>query len=96
LQGADNQPAYYTSTMKVGVKLLCFIPFLGDMGISGLTTDLTNDIKRAGGNEVRIVQGTTEAYFLWLPAVHLGDHAGHQHRRGRVPPGSRHLCEGPS
>src|SRR6266478_5695509 len=67
LQGADGQPTYYTSTMKVGLNLLCAIPFLGDMGISGLTTKLTGDIKRVGGNEVRIVQGTSEAYFYGFP-----------------------------
>lgn len=67
LHGADGQPTYYTSTMKVGLNLLCAIPFLGDMGISGLTTDLTGDIKQAGGNEVRIVQGTSEAYFYGFP-----------------------------
>jgi len=30
------------------------VPFLGDMGISGLTRDLTKDIKKEGGNDVRI------------------------------------------
>ena len=67
LKGTGDQPTYYTSTMKVGINLLCFIPFLGDMGISGLTADLTYDIKRAGGNEVRIVQGSSEAYFYGFP-----------------------------
>jgi hypothetical protein len=67
LTGSDGQPTYYTSTMKVGIKLLCFIPFLGDMGISGLTADLTDNIAHAGGSNVRIVQGTSEAYFYGFP-----------------------------
>ncbi len=67
LQGSDGRPTYYTSTTKVGVKLLCFIPFLGDMGISGLTADLTDSIAHAGGSDVRIVQGTSEAYFYGFP-----------------------------
>src|SRR4029453_12310008 len=67
LSGLDNKPTYYTITTKVGVKLLIVIPFLGDMGISGLTRDLTADIKREGGNEVRIVEGSSEAYFYGFP-----------------------------
>ena len=67
LSGLDNRPTYYTVTTKVGVKLLIVIPFLGDMGISGLTRDLTADIKQEGGNEVRIVEGTSEAYFYGFP-----------------------------
>jgi len=46
LKGLDGQPTYYTTTTKVGMKLLIAIPFLGDMGIAGLTKDLTEDIKK--------------------------------------------------
>lgn len=67
LHGTDGQPSYYTSTTKVGVKLLCAIPLFGDMDIPGLTRDLTGQIKQAGGNDVRIVQGTSEAYFYGFP-----------------------------
>jgi hypothetical protein len=70
LMGLDNKPTYYTTTTKVGVRLLIMliiIPFLGDMGIAGLTRDLTADIKQEGGNEVRIVEGTSEAYFYGFP-----------------------------
>jgi hypothetical protein len=67
LTGLDNRPTYYTTTTKVGVKLLIVIPFLGDMGIAGLTRDLTADVKNEGGNEVRIVEGNSEAYFYGFP-----------------------------
>jgi hypothetical protein len=67
LKGLDDQPTYYTSTTKVGIKLLIVIPFIGDMGISGLTKDLTADIKKEGGNDVRIVEGTSESYFYGWP-----------------------------
>jgi len=67
LMGLDYQPTYYTTTTKVGVKLLIVVPFLGDMGISGLTRDLTKDIKKEGGNDVRIVEGASEAYFYGFP-----------------------------
>jgi hypothetical protein len=67
LSGLDDKPTYYTVTTKVGVRLLIVIPFLGDMGISGLTRDLTADIRREGGNQVRIVQGDSEAYFYGFP-----------------------------
>src|SRR5437773_2418572 len=62
LTGPDNKPTYYASATKVGINLLVVIPFLGDMGISGLTRDLTDEIRTKGGNEVRIVQGTEESY----------------------------------
>ena len=63
LKGLDGQPTYYTTTTKVGVNLFVALPFLGDMGITGLTQALTADIKEEGGNDVRIVQGTSESYF---------------------------------
>lgn len=67
LTGPGNKPTYYTTTTKVGINLLVVVPFIGDMGIAGLTRDLTGDIKAEGGNEVRIVQGTSEAYFYGFP-----------------------------
>ena len=67
LKGLDDKPTYYTSTTKVGLNLLIAVPFIGDMGISGLTKDLTADIKKENGNDVRIVQGTTESYFYGWP-----------------------------
>ena len=67
LNGSDDKPTYYMTATKVGLKLLIVVPFLGDMGISGLTRDLTKKIKEDGGNEVRIVQGDSEAYFYGWP-----------------------------
>jgi hypothetical protein len=71
LKGLDGQPTYYTTTTKVGVNLFVALPFLGDMGITGLTQALTADIKEEGGNDVRIVQGTTESYFYGWPPLTL-------------------------
>lgn len=67
LNGLDAKPTYYTTTTKVGIKLFIAVPLFGDMGVSGLTRDLTDQIKREGGNEVRIVQGTSESYFYGWP-----------------------------
>jgi hypothetical protein len=67
LQGLDHQPTYYLTTTKVGVKLFIAVPFIGDMGISGLTRDMTAEIKAEGGNDVRIVEGTSESYFYGWP-----------------------------
>jgi len=67
LKGLDDKPTYYTTTTKVGLNLLIVVPFIGDMGISGLTEDMTADIKKENGNDVRIVQGTTESYFYGWP-----------------------------
>ena len=72
LQGLDSQPTYYTTTTKVGLKLFIVVPLIGDMGIAGLTRDLTADINKEGGNDVRIVQGTSESYFYgWPPLTWL-------------------------
>lgn len=67
LNGMDDKPTYYRTATKVGLNLLIVVPFLGDMGISGLTRELTKSIREDGGNEVRIVQGDTEAYFYGWP-----------------------------
>jgi hypothetical protein len=67
LDGLDGQPTYYMTATKIGLRLLIFVPFIGDMGISGLTRTLTQKIKEEGGNEVRIVQGDSEAYFYGWP-----------------------------
>ena len=67
LSGLDGKPTYYMSTTKIGLNLLIFIPFAGDMGITGLTRDLTADIKAQGGDQIRIVQGDSENYFYGWP-----------------------------
>ena len=67
LKGQHDNPTYYMSTTKVGLKLLIVVPFLGDMGIAGLTRDLTEEVKEQGGNEVRIVEGASESYFYGWP-----------------------------
>jgi hypothetical protein len=67
LAGLDKKPTYYMTTTKIGLNLLIFVPFLGDLGISGLTRDLTAEIKNEGGDQVRIVQGDSENYFYGWP-----------------------------
>jgi hypothetical protein len=67
LKGLDDKPTYYLVTTKVGMNLLIAVPFIGDMGIAGLTRDMTEEIKSEGGNDVRIVQGTSESYFYGWP-----------------------------
>jgi len=67
LQGLDGKPTYYMATTKVGLNLLIAVPFMGNMGIEGLTRDLTAKVKEEGGNDVRIVQGSSESYFYGWP-----------------------------
>ena len=67
LSGLDGKPTYYMSTTKIGLNLLIFIPFMGDMGISGMTRDMTAYIKEQGGDQIRIVQGNSENYFYGWP-----------------------------
>jgi hypothetical protein len=67
LKGLDDQPTYYLNTTKVGMNLFIVVPCFGDMGIAGLTRDMTEKIKEQGGNDVRIVQGDSESYFYGWP-----------------------------
>ena len=67
LKGPEDKPTFYMTTMKVGLNLFIAVPFFGNMDIDGLTRDVTAYIKEQGGDEVRIVQGTTENYFYGWP-----------------------------
>lgn len=72
LNGPDGKPTYYLKTTKVGVNLFIAVPFIGDMGIAGLTRDMTAQVQSEGGNDVRIVEGTSESYFYgWPPFTWL-------------------------
>ena len=66
--GSDGEPVYYMSVSKIGLNLLVFVPFLGNLGIDGLVSDLTEFIQERGGDNVRIVQGSTSNYWYgWSP-----------------------------
>lgn len=67
LSGLDRKPTYYINTTKIGFNLLVFVPFIGDMGISGMVRDMTDEIKTEGGEQVRIVQGASENYWYGWP-----------------------------
>jgi len=69
LMGVDGQPAYYEETSKVAFKFLIMIPFLGNVGIDGMMKSLTADIAAKKGNNVRIVQGSSENYWYGFPPV---------------------------
>lgn len=68
----SGAPVFYISTSKVGANLLIAVPFFGDLGIDGLVDDLTEEIKQEGGNNVRIVQGTSENYWYGFPPFTWG------------------------
>ncbi len=67
LMGADNEPAYYKKTTKVAFNLLIAVPFLGNVGIDGMVEELTAEIAELEGNNVRIVQGSSENYWYGFP-----------------------------
>ncbi len=67
--GLDGDPVFYTTTTKVGAKLIVAIPFLGKMGIDGMVHDMTEKIAERGGDRVRIVQGGSENYWYGFPPV---------------------------
>jgi hypothetical protein len=63
----NGNPVYYETATKVGLKLLIIVPFLGDMGITGMVNDLTEDIKSSDGDNVAVVQGGSENYWYGWP-----------------------------
>ncbi len=67
LTGVDGEPAYYKKTSKVAMNLLVVIPFAGNVGVGGMVEDLTEAIAEEGGNNVRIVQGSSENYWYGFP-----------------------------
>lgn len=67
LMGIDGQPAYYKKTTKVAFNLLVAVPFIGNVGIDGMVDDLTAEIAELKGNNVRIVQGSSENYWYGFP-----------------------------
>ena len=70
--GADGKPIYFTSATQVGCNLLIIIPFLGDLAIDGMVDELTEEIRQNGGDNISIVQGSSENYwygfspFTWI------------------------------
>lgn len=67
LKGFDGKPAYYKKTTKVALNLLVAVPFIGNVGIDGMVRDMTADIAELKGNNVRIVQGSSENYWYGFP-----------------------------
>lgn len=69
LMGSEGKPAYYEKTSKVVFNLLVMVPFIGNAGIDGMVEDITADIAEQKGNNVRIVQGSSENYWYGFPPV---------------------------
>ncbi len=67
LMGADGSPAYYKKTSKVAINLLVAVPFIGNVSLDGMVEDLTQAIAEENGNNVRIVQGSSENYWYGFP-----------------------------
>ncbi|OVE81904.1 hypothetical protein BVY04_02130 [bacterium M21] len=67
LVGRDGKPAYYKKTTKVVFNAFVLVPFLGNANIDGMVRDMTADIVKKKGNNVRIVQGSSENYWYGFP-----------------------------
>lgn len=65
--GVNGKPVHMTSTTKVGLKLFVFLPFMGDMEVTGLVNDITKDVADKGGDKVRIFQAAQENYWYGFP-----------------------------
>lgn len=61
--GPTGEPLYFASVTKIGVKLFVVIPLFGNIEIDGMVDELTDYIQDVGGDNVTIVQGSTENYW---------------------------------
>lgn len=67
LMGVDGNPAYYKKTSKIALNFLIMVPFIGNVSVDGIVEDLTQAIAEEQGNNVRIVQGSSENYWYGFP-----------------------------
>lgn len=61
--GPEGEPLYFASVTKVGMNLFIIIPLFGNVQIDGMIDELTSQISDAGGDNVTVVQGSTENYW---------------------------------
>ncbi|GJM23064.1 MAG: hypothetical protein DHS20C15_29790 [Planctomycetota bacterium] len=67
--GTEGQAIWYTATTKVTFNLFIVIPFIGDASVPGMINELTHEIEARGGDNLRIVQGTSENYWYGIPGL---------------------------
>ena len=67
--GADGKPVHLISTTKVGLKTLIFLPLVGDMEITGMVNDITEQVKAANGDKVRVFQAAQDNYWWIFPPI---------------------------
>jgi len=65
--GQDGKPIYVTSTTNVGVNLAVAIPLFGNTTLDTMVGKLTQAISADGGNEIRIVESSSENYWYGFP-----------------------------
>jgi len=69
LMGDDGKPTYYKKTSKLAFNLFIAIPFAGNVNVDGMVQEITGSIAEEKGNNVRIVQGTSENYWYGFPPL---------------------------
>ena len=69
LVGAAGDPVYLNTTTKVGFNLLVVLPFLGNTDLGAMVGEATKNIRKQGGDYVRVVQASTENYWYGLPPL---------------------------
>lgn len=63
----SGKPVHLDSTTKVGFNFLIVLPFAGRTNLDGMVNDATKNIKKLGGNYVRVIQGNSENYWYGFP-----------------------------
>jgi hypothetical protein len=69
LVGPAGEPVYLNATTKVGFHLLVFLPFIGKTGLDGMVEEATEEVRKDGGDFVRVVQSNSDNYWYALPPI---------------------------
>lgn len=65
--GPNGKPVYVKSHTTVGLNVAIFIPVLGATTLTKQIDRLTRDIAAENGNEVRMIETSTENYWYGYP-----------------------------
>lgn len=65
--GPNGKPVHVKTATKVGLNALVILPFIGDMDIQGLVSDITGEIQKEGGDKVTVFQAGSENYWYGFP-----------------------------
>ena len=65
--GLNGRPVHIKTTTSVGLNLGILLKLFGATDINGLVDELTAEIAAEGGDNVRVIQSSSENYWYGFP-----------------------------